>query len=190
MLSYYSNNCLILLFYWKPLHYLLGLPLSGVAKRLLAYILLAAQRAIPLSWLSTDPPSKTQLLHIIVEIQRIEFLTATAPDTLSQFNKCWETWVQSAHGETSLPPSPTNLESLYHNCWWSIHCHVPSPLLCACLCISRNPVFLTMICVLFYIRVVSCLRDCYLAIFFFKLHVILFLFVFKKTFNKYSIIKI
>lgn len=90
-----------------PLHYLLGLPFSGITKRsnmLISYILLAAKRIIPLCWLSNSPPPWSRFLQLIAEIRRMEYLTASVHDSILQFNKIWDPWDQSEYGRP-LPAS-------------------------------------------------------------------------------------
>lgn len=60
-----------------PIHCLLGLPFSGVAKpikRLISDILLAAKRVIPLYWLSNIPALWSRFLQLIADIQRMKYL--------------------------------------------------------------------------------------------------------------------
>lgn len=78
-----------------PLHYLLGLPFPGLQKTIkkhISYILLAAQRVIPMCWLSRDTPAPFLLLNTITEICKMEYLTASVSDTILKFNKIWELW--------------------------------------------------------------------------------------------------
>lgn len=81
-----------------PLHYLLGLPFPGIKKATKFYILLGARRVIPMSWLSRDLPTLSMFLNTIIEIGRMEYLTASATKTIQKFNKIWELWDTSEYG--------------------------------------------------------------------------------------------
>ena len=94
---------------FDPLNFLLGLPLSGLTKNancLAAYILLAAKRLIPLCWLSGAPPPWPRFLHLVAEIRRMEYLTASVNDSIPQFDKIWKPWDLSRYGSPVLLPSP------------------------------------------------------------------------------------
>lgn len=80
-----------------PINYLLGLPIPEVsqpAQKLIEFDLLAAKRVIPLGWLSTSPPTLSQLM---------EHLTAVVHDFLPQCSKIWELWDNSVLNPNSLP---------------------------------------------------------------------------------------
>ena len=83
-----------------PLYLLLGLPLPKTPKplrKLMAFILLAAKRAIPECWLSNVPPSFTQFLTATIDIRRMERLTAVIEDSLTSFDAIWEKWDSSEY---------------------------------------------------------------------------------------------
>lgn len=100
----------------RPLNCLLGLPFSGLTKRdnrLISYILLAAKRLIPLCWLSAAPPPWSRFLHLVVEIRRMEFLTASVHDSISHFDKVWEPWDRSEYGTPMLTATSWFLVTLH-----------------------------------------------------------------------------
>ena len=83
-----------------PLYLLLGLPLPKTPKtlrKLMAFILLAAKRAIPQCWLTNVPPSFTQFLAAVTDIRRMERLTAVIEDSLASFDAIWEKWDSSEY---------------------------------------------------------------------------------------------
>lgn len=83
------------------LHYLLGLPFPGIGKplnKLASFILLAAKKMMTLHWLSPTPSSQVQLLKVILEICRLEYMTASMVDAATQFNRIWDAADSSEFG--------------------------------------------------------------------------------------------
>lgn len=63
----------------------------------MAFVLLAAKRAIPQCWLTKAPPTFAQFLNNTGDIRRMEHLTAIIEETLPSFDKTWEPWDASEY---------------------------------------------------------------------------------------------
>lgn len=76
-----------------PVHYLLGLPIPGVpkhTKKCIYLILLATKKVISTCWLSSNPPTQSQLVQTVTHVCRMEHRTAVNHDSLSHIPKLWD----------------------------------------------------------------------------------------------------